>query len=97
MLFRSQESIQEVLLFPQMRPEVKEKKDGVSKYTAIGVSEEWVPVIQKAGYNTVESLKDVNPNKLHQEICGLNKKFKLELNNPTPEEVKIWAEHASQN
>ncbi|NLZ95588.1 MAG: DUF4332 domain-containing protein, partial [Bacteroidales bacterium] len=97
MLLTGEESIQEVLLFPQMRPEVKEKKDGVSKYTAIGVAEEWVPVIQKAGYNTVESLKDVNPNKLHQEICGLNKKFKLELNNPTPEEVKIWADHASQN
>ena len=77
-----------------MRPEKKTKKDDVSKYTAIGVPEEWVPVVHKAGYNTVESLKDVNPNKLHQELCGLNKKFKLELNNPTPEEVSTWTEQA---
>ncbi len=94
MYLTGQESIQEVLLFPQMRPEKKTKKDDVSKYTAIGVPEEWVPVVHKAGYNTVESLKDVNPNKLHQELCGLNKKFKLELNNPTPEEVLTWTEQA---
>ena len=94
MLLTGQESIQEVLLFPQMRPERKNKKDEVSKYTALGVPEELVPVIQKAGYNMVESLKDVNPNKLHQEICGLNKKFKLELNNPTSEEVRMWTEQA---
>ena len=94
MLLTGQESIQEVLLFPQMRPEKKAKKDEASKYTAIGIPEEWVAVVQKAGYNTVESLKDVNPNKLHQEVCGLNKKFKLELNNPTSEEVKLWTEQA---
>ena len=94
MYLTGQSSIQEVLLFPQMRPERKEKKDSVEKYIAIGVPKEWVAVVQKAGYNTVESLRDVNPNKVHQEICGLNKKFKLELNNPTSEEVKIWTEQA---
>ncbi len=96
MYLTGQESIQEVLLFPQMRPEKTAKKDEVSKYTAIGVPEEWVVVVQKAGYNTVESLKDVNHNKLHQELCGLNKKFKLELNNPSPDEVKTWTEQVSQ-
>ena len=96
MYLTGQESIQEVLLFPQMRPEKTAKKDEVSKYTAIGVPEEWVVVVQKAGYNTVESLKDVNHNKLHQELCGLNKKFKLELNNPSLEEVKTWTEQVSQ-
>lgn len=96
MYLTGQESIQEVLLFPQMRPEKTAKKDEVSKYTAIGVPEEWVAVVQKAGYNTVESLKDVNHNKLHQELCGLNKKFKLELNNPSPDEVKTWTEQVSQ-
>ena len=94
MYLTGQSSIQEVLLFPQMRPERKEKKDSVEKYIAIGVPKEWVAVVQKAGYNTIESLKDANPNKLHQEICGLNKKFKLELNNPTSAEVKIWTEQA---
>ncbi len=92
MYLTGQNSIQEVLLFPQMRPEKSAKKDDAAKYTALGIPEEWVVVFQKAGYNTVDSLKDVNPNKLHQELCGINKKFKLELNNPTSEEVKTWTE-----
>ena len=92
MYLTGQDSIQEVLLFPQMRPEKSAKKDDAAKYTALGIPEEWVVVFQKAGYNTVDSLKDVNPNKLHQEVCGLNKKYKLELNNPTSEEVKTWIE-----
>ena len=94
MLLTGQTAIQEVLLFPQMRPEKKTKKDSNSKYTEIGVPEEWIAVLQKAGYNEVAGLKDVNPNKLHQEICGLNKKLKLELNNPTPDEGKMWVEKA---
>ena len=92
MLLTGQTTIQEVLLFPQMRPEKKAKKDTVSKYTAIGIPEEWVSVLQKAGYMEVAGLKEANPNKLHQEICGLNKKFKMQLNNPTPEDVKSWIE-----
>ena len=96
MYLTGQESIQEVLLFPQMRPEKTAKKDEALKYTAIGIPEEWVAVVQKAGYNTVDSLKDVKHNKLHQELCGLNKKFKLELNNPSLEEVKTWTEQPSQ-
>ncbi len=94
MYLTGQNSIQEVLLFPQMRPEKSAKKDDAAKYTALGIPEEWVVVFQKAGYNTIDSLKDVNPNKLHQELCGINKKFKLELNNPTSEEVKTWTEQA---
>ena len=96
MLLTGQTAIQEVLLFPQMRPEKPIKKDSPDKYKAIGISEEWVPVLQKAGYNEVKSLKDVNPNKLHQELCGLNKKFKLGLNNPTLEMVKIWVANAEK-
>ena len=92
MYLTGQNSIQEVLLFPQMRPEKSAKKDDATKYTALGIPEEWVVVFQKAGYNTIDSLMDVNPNKLHQELCGLNKKYKLELNNPTSEEVKTWIE-----
>ena len=48
----------------------------------LGIAEDWVPVIQKAGYNLVTDMKDVNPQKLHQDICGINKKYKLELANP---------------
>ena len=90
MLMTNQESIQEVLLFPQMRPEKTKKKDSVEKFVEIGVPQEWVEVIQKAGFATLDELKSCNPNKLHADICGLNKKFKLELKNPTPDEVRTW-------
>lgn len=90
MLLTGQTAIQEVLLFPQMRPEKIIQKDFAQKYTEIGIPEEWVEIFQKAGYTKVTDLKDVNPNKLHQEICGLNKKLKKELKNPTIDEVKSW-------
>jgi len=96
MLMTGQLSIQEVMLFPQMRPEKIIKKDPAAKYTEIGIPEEWVAPIQKAGYITAESLKDSQPNKLHQELCGLNKKHKLELANPKAEEVQAWIENANK-
>lgn len=97
MLLTGQTTIQEVLLFPQMRPEKKTKKDSTAKYVETGIPEAWVAVLQKAGFNEVKSLTDLNPNKLHQEICGLNKKFKMELNNPSVEDVKSWVENAKKN
>ncbi|RNC66248.1 lysine--tRNA ligase [Proteiniphilum sp. X52] len=96
MLLTGQTSIQEVLLFPMMRPEKTVKKDALSHYTDIGIPQEWVDPLQQAGYVRVKSLKELNPNKLHQEICGLNKKFKLNLANPTPDEVKTWVANASE-
>jgi len=90
MLMTGQTTIQEVLFFPQMRPEKIVKKDSAAKYMELGIAEDWVQVIQKAGYNTVEDMKDVNPQKLHQDICGINKKYKLELTNPTVNEVTEW-------
>lgn len=84
-------SIQDVLLFPQMKPEKKMPVDGDEKFIELGIIEEWIPVIRKIGYQTVESLKDIeNPNKFHQELCGINKKEKLGLTNPTQDEVKAW-------
>lgn len=90
MLLTGQTTIQEVLFFPQMKPEKVQPKDAVAKYTEVGIPEEWVAVIQKAGFLTVAALKEANPNKLHQDICGLNKKFKLELANPSKEDVAAW-------
>ncbi len=92
MLMTGQTTIQEVLFFPQMRPEKTIKKDPVAKYAELGIEEAWVPVIQKAGYNTVEDMKNVNPQKFHMDICGINKKYKLELNNPTVNDVAGWIE-----
>ncbi|MFO8000260.1 MAG: lysine--tRNA ligase [Marinilabilia sp.] len=92
MLMTNQDSIQEVLFFPQMRPEKKEEHDSEEKFTQLGIPPEWVPVINKAGYLKTSDLKSANPNKLFQELCGFNKKHKLGLTNPKPEEVKNWVE-----
>ena len=92
MLMTNSSSIQDVLLFPQMRPEKKAVKDEESAYTTIGIPAEWVPVIQKMGFVTVESLKKAPAGKLFNDLCGMNKKHKLGLKNPTPDEVKSWVE-----
>ena len=92
MLMTGQQTIQEVLFFPQMRPEKKSPKDPASKYMELGIAEEWVPVIQKAGYKLVADMQGVNPQKVHMDICGVNKKYKLELKNPTVDEVTAWIE-----
>ena len=87
MLMTGKPFIQEVLLFPQMKPERKAPKDPVSAFTALGIPEEWVPVFNKAGYNVVSSLRGVNPQKIHMDVCGINKKYQLGLKNPTVDEV----------
>ena len=90
MLMTGNAFIQEVLFFPQMRPEKVAPKDAAAKYMELGISEEWVPVIQKAGYNLVSDMKEVNPQKLHMDICGINKKYKLGLTNPSVDQVTEW-------
>ena len=82
MLMTGESFIQEVLFFPQMRPEKVIPKDAPARYTELGIPEDWVAVIQKAGYNLVSDMKDVNPQKLHMDICGINKKYKLETGKP---------------
>ena len=90
MLMTGQTTIQEVLFFPQMRPERVVKRDQEDAYTTLGIPAEWVAPLQKAGYLTVDSLDGANPGKVHQEICGLNKKFKLGLTNPSVDNVAAW-------
>ena len=94
MLMTGQTAIQEVLLFPQMRPEKTEKRDKVEAFVAAGVPAEWVEPLQKTGVLTVAALAPLNPNKLFQDLCGYNKKNKLGLANPKPEEVAGWVEAA---
>ncbi len=90
MIMTNSNSIQDVLFFPQMRPEKKVPVDTADKYLEIGITEEWVPLIQKLGFKTVASLKEASAGKLFNELCGLNKKGKLGLKNPTMDDVKAW-------
>lgn len=96
MLMTGQQAIQEVLFFPQMKAEKAVKKDGPEKFVEIGIPAEWAEVIMKTGILTIEGLKGLNPNKFHQDICGYNKKHKLELTNPTREEVAGWVTGADK-
>lgn len=93
MLMTGKNAIQEVLFFPQMKPEKKAVNDSPEKYLEVGISAEWIDPLQKLGFDMVAKLKDYNPNKLHQELCGFNKKHKLGLQNPTQTEVGKWIEN----
>lgn len=96
MLMTGQTAIQEVLLFPQMRPEKVERRDKPEAFAAVGVPQEWVAAVQKAGFLTAASLAGAVAGKLFQELCGINKKFKLNLKNPTPADIQTWIDAAQQ-
>jgi lysyl-tRNA synthetase class 2 len=93
MLLTNQPSIQDVLLFPQMKPESQKSKAESQKeeYLALGIPEEWIEPLKKSGYTTIAKLKEVEKyTKLHQDLCGYNKKNKLGLKNPLQDDVKAW-------
>ncbi len=92
MLMTNQTTIQEVLFFPQMRPEKKAKVATVEDFTNIGVPAEWVPVLNKMGFNTIEELKAGNPNKVFNDLGGMRKKLKLDITMPAKEVVMAWFE-----
>ena len=96
MLMTGNSYIQDVLLFPQMRPEKVPARDKVEAFTALGIPEEWVAPIQKAGFLTVAALGDLEkPGKLFQDMLDINKKYKLGLKVPVVDEVKKWVEAAA--
>lgn len=95
MLMTGQTTIQEVLFFPQMRPEKTQRRDKEDAFTALGVNEEWIAPLYKAGVNTIEQLAAQSAGKLHQELCGINKKFKLGLKAPIVETIEQWIASAS--
>ena len=90
MLMTGQSTIQEVLFFPQMRPEKVQRRDKEEAFTALGVPAEWVAPLYKAGVYTVELLSAQSAGKLHQELCGINKKFKLGFKAPLVDEIEKW-------
>lgn len=90
MLMTGQTQIQEVLFFPQMRPEKKAPRDAAAKYVECGIDVALVPVLQKAGYNLVTDLKDVNPQKVQQQIGEIIKKYKLDIQKPSVQDITDW-------
>jgi lysyl-tRNA synthetase class 2 len=91
MIMTNQNSIQDVLFFPQMKPEKKIQYAKTEDYVAAGVREELVPILQKLNILTIEDLKKQELNKLFNNVCGMRKKMKLDgVKNPTKEEVESW-------
>ena len=86
-LMTGQPTIQEVLLFPTMKPEKKAPRDGVDKFVALGFSEDIVPVLYKVGYNLVSDLEGGNAQKIQQQIGEVLKKYKLDIQKPSVDEL----------
>ena len=90
MMMTDQTSIQEVLFFPQMRPEKKVEMATEADYVAQGVPAIWVPALQKMGFLTIDALKAANPNKVFNDLGGLRKKLKIDAPMPKKEDVEAW-------
>ena len=90
MLMTGKTYIQEVILFPQMKPEQKIPQDSDDKFVDLGISPEIIPILRKAGYNILTTLQGQNPQKVQQQIGEIVKKYKLQINKPSVDEVKTW-------
>uniref|UniRef100_A0AB33ILB3 Lysine--tRNA ligase n=2 Tax=unclassified Prevotella TaxID=2638335 RepID=A0AB33ILB3_9BACT len=95
MLMTGKTNIQEVLFFPQMKPEKKMPQSTVAEWGEIGVPEEWVAVFRKAGYNMVSDIREVKAQKLQMDVCGVNKKYKLGYDNPKVDEFQTWIDRSN--
>lgn len=90
MIMTNSASIQDVLLFPQMRPEKKAEVSTDQQFTEIGVPEVWIPALRKLNFNTLETLKNANPNKLLNDLGGMRKKLKMDVAAVQLDEIKQW-------
>ncbi len=90
MIMTNSDSIQDVLFFPQMRPEKKVEADPDEAFTSLGIPSLWVPHLREKGINTIDELRTENPNKLANDLNGLRKKKKLDIPAINPLELKEW-------
>ena len=90
MFMIGQPTIQEVLLFPQMKPEKKAQTVTPDDFVAIGVPAKWAEVVIKAGFNSVENLRNCKPTQVHQQLNGYRKKNKLEIPALSLDDVQKW-------
>ena len=96
MLMTGKTYIQEVLFFPQMKPEKKMPQSTIAEWGEIGVAEEWAYVLRKAGYNLIADIVEEKPQGLQQKLLEINKKYKLGYEKPTLEEIGTWIEKAAK-
>lgn len=96
MLMTGKEYIQEVMLFPQMKPEPKIPQSSAKEWAAIGVSENWMYVLRKCGFNLISDIRDEKAQGLQQKIGEINKKYKLNYEKPSVEEIGKWITEAAK-
>jgi len=96
MLMTGKTFIQEVLFFPQMKPEKKIPQSTPAEWAAIGVAEEWVPILRKAGFNLVQNIATEKAQGLQQKIGDIVKKYKLDLQKPSVDEVAAWIDKVTE-
>ncbi len=96
MLMTGKEYIQEVMLFPQMKPEPKIPQSPLKDWQAIGVDENWMYVLRKAGFNLISDIKDEKAQGLQQKIGEINKKYKLGYEKPSVEDIQQWIDKAGE-
>ena len=94
MLMTGQEYIQEVLLFPQMKPEAKMPQSSIKEWAEIGVPEDWVYVLRKCGFNLIQNIKEEKAQGLQQKLGEINKKYKLGYDKPSVDEIQQWIDKA---
>ena len=94
MLMIGKENIQEIMLFPQMKPEAKMPQSSIKEWAALGVPEDWVYVLRKAGFNLISDIKDEKAQGLQQKIGEINKKYKLGYEKPTVDDIQHWIDGA---
>lgn len=90
MIMTNSASIQDVLFFPQMRPEKKVETSTDAQFAEVGVPEAWIPALRKLNINTLDALKNSNPNKLLNDLGGMRKKLKMDVAAVQLEEIKQW-------
>ena len=95
MLMTGQTTIQEVLFFPQMKPEKKIPQSSIKEWGEIGVSEEWAYVLRKAGFNLISDIRDEKAQGLQQKIGEINKKYKLGYEKPSVNDIQAWIDAAA--
>jgi lysyl-tRNA synthetase, class II len=91
MILTNSPSIQDVLFFPQMKPENAVAGGNEDEFETAGIRSDLIPVIQKLGITSIAQMKELKPSKLFNDVCGMRKKLKLEnVQNPTLQEVEGW-------
>ena len=96
MLMTGKTYIQEVLFFPQMKPEKKIPQSTIAEWQQLGVPEQWVHVLRKAGFNLVSDIAGQKAQALQQKLLEINKKYKLGYEKPQMDEVQTWIAAATE-